>query len=96
MASAARYAADAKRYKDEQKEIEGKAHDLEKERDEKSRESEHLMHRHHIFAYSVTFSQVAIALSAIAALTKRRPMWYLSLVVGAVSIVFVVIGLLAH
>jgi hypothetical protein len=65
-----------------------KAADLEKE-------AGHLLHRHHLFAWSVALIQVAIALSAIAALTKIRPVWMFSLLIGAGGIALVVMGLLA-
>ena len=93
-AASIRYQSEAKRYAKEQVDLKAKAEELEKARDEKSRETESLMARHHTFAYCVTFTQVAIALSAIAALTRRRPMWFLSLGVGAVGLVFVLIGFL--
>jgi len=59
-----------------------KAKELEKQRDEKSAESDHLMHRHHFFAQSVAFLQVAIALGAVAALTRKGAVWVGSLVLG--------------
>jgi hypothetical protein len=40
------------------------------------------MHRHHRFANSVALFQVAIALGAVAALTRMRPVWYGSLALG--------------
>jgi hypothetical protein len=40
------------------------------------------MHQHHRFANSVALFQVAIALGAVAALTRVRPVWYASIVVG--------------
>jgi hypothetical protein len=94
--AAARYRAEAGRYKDEQKEIETKAHEIEKERDERSAESAALMRRHHTFAYCVTFAQVAIALSAIAALTRNRVVWFISLGVGIISACFLIGGFLLY
>lgn len=47
---------------------------------------------HHEFAKGVTIFQVAIALAAIAALTRRQAMWWVSLVIGAAGIVFFSIG----
>jgi hypothetical protein len=92
-ANAEKWSKEAERYKEDQKEIEEKAHELEKERDAEGRESVHLMHQHHTFAYCVTFTQVAIALSAVAALTKRRPIWYVSLLLGALGLFIFVTGL---
>jgi len=73
------------RYADEQREISLKAKEFEKQRDEKSNEADHLMHRHHFFAYAVALLQVAIALGAVAALTRRRPAWWGSALLGVIG-----------
>lgn len=70
------------RYEKEQEEIRARAAELEKERDARLKESEHLLHGHHRFASAVALFQVAIALGAIAALTRSRVVWAGSLVVG--------------
>ena len=62
-------------YQKEQKEIEEKAHEEEKE-------SRGHMEHHEMLAKSVTAFQVAIALSAISVLAKKKPLWYLGLVLG--------------
>ena len=54
----------------------------------------HKLHVHHQFARSVTVFQVSIALAAIAALTRRKPMWWVSLAAGAVGAGFFVFGIL--
>ena len=71
------------RYAEEQKEIEAKAREKEKERDAKVAESNHLLHEHHRYANAVAIFQVAIALGAVAALTRNRLVWMLSLLLGA-------------
>jgi hypothetical protein len=81
------YAATQKRYLDEQKEIQEKAHEKEKERDARSAEADHLLHRHHGFANAVALLQVSIALGAVAALTKSRLVWLGSMAVGLGGIV---------
>jgi hypothetical protein len=53
----------------------------------------HKLHVHHQFARSVTVFQVSIALAAIAALTRKKPMWWVSLVTGAVAAAFFVYGI---
>ena len=53
----------------------------------------HKLHVHHQFAKSVTVFQVSIALAAIAALTRRKPMWWVSLAAGAAGAGFFVLGL---
>jgi hypothetical protein len=87
----AEYAEKQKRYGEEQKEIEKKAREKEKERDEKSKEADELLHHHHGYANAVALFQVAIALGAVAALTKNRPVWAASLLLGtAATVLFVV------
>ena len=43
------------------------------------------MHRHHYFADAVALLQVAIALGAIAALTRRRAAWVGSAILGVIG-----------
>ena len=87
----AEYAQKHERYLAEQKEIDKKAREKEKERDEKSKEADELLHHHHGFANTVALFQVAIALGAVAALTKSKPVWAASLLLGlAATVVFVV------
>ena len=82
------------RYASEQAEIKNKAEDKEHLRDEKNAEADHLIHRHHGFARSVTLFQVAIALGAVAALTRSRAMWLGSLAVGLIGAVMLGMQLL--
>lgn len=70
------------RYAKEQEEIKGEAKKLEKERDEQSEKSEHQLHIHHQYANSVALFQVAIALGALAALTRLGSVWIASLALG--------------
>lgn len=78
----------ASRYDAEQVGIQAKARELEKERDHKTDEAARLLTRHHAFANAVALFQVAIALGAIAALTKVRLVWGASLVLGSIGLVF--------
>ena len=82
------------RYLEEQKEIQDKARELERERDAKEQEAEHLMHLHHRAAAGVALLQVSIALGAVAALTRRRAAWLFSLAVGLVGIGFSAVAML--
>jgi hypothetical protein len=66
---------------------------LKSEAEKLEEESQHKMHIHHKFAYAVALIQVAIALSAVAALTRIKPVWGISLVAGAIGIVMFVMGL---
>jgi hypothetical protein len=70
------------------------AKEFEKKRDEKAEEAEKMLKHHEIFALCVTCTQVAIALSAIAALTKRRAIWYVSMLAGALGLVLFLNGYL--
>jgi lipopolysaccharide export LptBFGC system permease protein LptF len=78
-------ATSAQRYLDDQKSSREKAEALEHERDAKTAEADALMHRHHYFADAVALLQVAIALGAIAALTRRRAAWIGSAILGVIG-----------
>jgi Domain of unknown function (DUF4337) len=90
----AEYSEKQKRYAEEQKEIEKKARELEKRRDGKSAEADHLLHRHHGFANAVALFQVSIALGAVAALTRSRPVWWGSMLLGGAATLLFVLTLL--
>lgn len=77
-----------KRYAGEQTEIQKEARAKEQERDAKSTEADHLLHRHHGFANAVAIFQVAIALGAVAALTRNRLIWLGSLLLGVIGAAF--------
>lgn len=84
----AKYLDDKERYKDERAEIRKKAEEKEHQRDEKSKEADELIHHHHHgFASAVSLFQVSIALSAVAAITRNRLVWFGSMGVGLVGIV---------
>jgi hypothetical protein len=88
------YAAKVARYTEEQKEIQKKAKEKEKDRDEKVVESDHLLHTHHGFANAVAIFQVAIALGAVAALTRNRSVWLGSLALGAAGLILLATSVL--
>lgn len=76
----------AAKYAAQQTAIAVDAQKLEHERDVRSAEADHLLHRHHGFANAVALFQVAIALGAVTALTRSRPIFIGSLVLGAAGI----------
>lgn len=80
------------KYKAEQDDIEKEARKLEEEVKTQGEVGEEAFHHHHRFALGVTIFQVAIALAAIAALTRRKPLWYVSMLVGASGFVFFLMG----
>jgi hypothetical protein len=91
-----RLAAQAAHYASDQKKIMIVAREDEAKRDEENTRSVELLERHHIFAYTVTLTQVAIALSAIAALTRRKPIWFVSLGLGALGTILFLAGFVPH
>jgi len=81
--------AKAVRYEEEQSEIK-------KEAEQKTSDAKTNFRRHEVYARGVTMFQIAIAIAAISALTRRRRFWVVSLIFGAVGCVFVVQGAIAH
>jgi hypothetical protein len=79
----------AERYQDEQ-------HEIEKEARSKETEAKSNFHQHEIFARGVTMFQIAIAIAAISALTKKRKFWGVSLIFGLAGGVFLILGWIAH
>ena len=88
----ARSREEGERLKAEQQELQQRARELEQERQELQERSRADLEHHHSFAYAVTLLQVAIGLSAVAALVRRRAIWLFALLVGAGGVVFFVIG----
>jgi hypothetical protein len=80
------------RYKEEKEGIKKTAEKLEGESTEWDKRSDELMHLHHRWAQATTLLQIAIALSAIALLTRKK---WLQLGVYGLSAVGIVIGGLA-
>ena len=71
----------------------------EKEQEEIKSEAEHKeaaaksnFHKHEVFARGVTMFQIAIAIAAISALTKKRKFWVVSLPFGIVGCAFLVLA----
>jgi FtsZ-binding cell division protein ZapB len=87
-----KYQQEVERYKVEKEEIKVKATKLEEESSSFDERSEAQMHQHHRWAQATTLIQVAIALAAIALLTKNKLMEKSTFVSAGVGIV---IGLLA-
>src|SRR3982751_6291409 len=73
------------RYEKEQEEIKTEA-------EHKKAEAKSNFHRHEIFARSVTMFQIAIAIAAISALTRKRHFWIVSLLFGIAGCVFLALG----
>jgi Domain of unknown function (DUF4337) len=73
------------RYEKEQEQIKSEA-----ERKEGGAKSN--FHKHEVFARGVTMFQIAIAIAAISALTKKRKFWIVSLLFGVVGCVFLILA----
>jgi Domain of unknown function (DUF4337) len=81
----AELAATVQRYTAQQDSISAAAHALEHERDGKIEEADHLLAHHHAFANAVALLQVAIALGAVAALTRSKAVLGGSWVAGGIG-----------
>ena len=84
---------EAQRYAAEKAEIKLAAEKLEKESTEFDEKSEAQMHQHHRWAQATTALQIAIAMAAIALLTRRR---WLEKTVFAMSGLGLIVGALAY
>lgn len=80
-------AADVDKYKTDQDEIKKEA---------TSHEEESAVHtaKHKALSKAVTMFQIAIAISAIAILTRRKPLWFASLLLALAGIFFFITGLI--
>lgn len=87
-----RFTEDIKRYRADQESARARAQALEKEADEFDEKSDHSMHVHHRWAQGTTMLQIAIALAAIALLTRRT---WLQWIVYAFSGIGIAIGITA-
>jgi hypothetical protein len=77
------------KYQEEESEIKSEA-----EHKEAAAKSNFL--KHEVFARGVTMFQIAIAIAAISALTRRRRFWIVSLLFGVVGCVFLVLAAIAR
>lgn len=87
------FEGEAKRYESEKAKIKLAAEKLEKQSTEFDQKSEAQMHQHHRWAQATTVLQIAIAMAAIALLTKKR---WLEKAVFVMSGVGLIVGALAY
>jgi hypothetical protein len=80
------HAGKLEKYEEERKNLSEKA----KEKGDSSNEH---MSRHIVFARGVTMFQIAIAIAAIAVLTRRTWFWYVAMAFGALGLFFLIQGL---
>jgi hypothetical protein len=81
-----KYQAKIDRYEKEKKEIQATAEKIENEAKEWDARSDAQMHQHHRWAQATTALQVAIALAAIALLTKKKWLEYGMFAMGAIGV----------
>ena len=86
--------ASAAKYKLKQEELRREAVRLETEAETSRADAKRDLDKHHIFAFSVSLCQIAIALSAVAALTKRRRVWFFGLAAGLLGTALLIGGFL--
>ena len=90
-----KFDGEAARLKEEQAPLAARAREHEQRVEEHNAAAQKLLGRHHRFAVAVTLFQIAVALSAISALTKKKPLWLVALAGSALGLVLFVAGLLA-
>ena len=83
---AARAASDAVRYRGEEKDLEVKAISFEAERDAAAKHGPKL-------GFAIAALQIAIALASVCLITKRKILWAASGLLGAIGILYLLIGL---
>jgi hypothetical protein len=87
-----KFAADIDKYRQQKDPIRAKAESIEKEVAQNDAQSEALLHGHHHWAQATTLIQIAISLTAITLLTRKK--WLRNLSIG-VAALGVVLGALA-
>ncbi len=84
-----KYSSEAARYKDDQKEIEDKARELEAEvATERSRADR--------FDLAEVFLEIGLVITSITLLSGRRIFWYLGILFGVIGMVVAVTGFIVH
>lgn len=84
-----RYSQEASRYKDDQKEIEDKAKELEAEVELERRKADR-------FDLAEVFLEIGLVITSITLLSGRRLFWGLGLVLGTVGVVVAATGFMVH
>jgi hypothetical protein len=84
-----KYTKEAERYKDDQKEIEEKARELEREVVTERKRADR-------FDLSEVFLEIGLVVTSITLLSGRRVFWSLGMVLGVVGIVVAATGIVVH
>ncbi|MES2207606.1 MAG: DUF4337 domain-containing protein [Pseudomonadota bacterium] len=83
----AAYQVDIERYQKEKADLKKEAESFQKQSEDAEKASDHAMHLHHRWAQAMTAIQIAISLSAITLLTRRKWLEYMTVLIAAVGIV---------
>jgi hypothetical protein len=81
----AAFNAKVAKYEAEKKEIKQKAEDLEKERDDSRSVATSASEKGGGMGLAIAIFQISIALASICMVTKKRPLWYVSLALAALA-----------
>jgi len=84
-----KYRAEADRYKDDQKELDAKAHELEKDAD-------HTRSKADRFDLGEVFLEIALVITSITLLSGRRVFWHLGLLMATAGIVIAASAWIVH
>ncbi|MGA3102996.1 MAG: DUF4337 domain-containing protein [Terriglobales bacterium] len=84
-----KYRGEADRYKDDQKELDAKAHETEKETDLTRRKADR-------FDLGEVFLEIALVVTSITLLSGRRIYWHLGLLMAIAGVVVAVSSLIVH
>jgi hypothetical protein len=84
-----KYSDEASRYKNDQKEIEDKAHEMEAEVVTERNRADR-------FDLAEVFLEIALVITSITLLSGRRIFWFLGIVLGVVGLVVATTGFLVH
>src|SRR5271169_3807526 len=84
-----KYSGEASRYKDEQKEIEDKAREMEAE-------VAHERNKADRFDLAEVFLEVGLVITSITLLSGRRMFWYMGILLGVVGLVVASTGFMVH
>ncbi|HTS35737.1 MAG TPA: DUF4337 domain-containing protein [Candidatus Solibacter sp.] len=84
-----KYSQEASRYKDEQKEIEDKAHELEAEVTTERNRADR-------FDLAEVFLEIGLVITSITLLSGRRIFWFLGIALGAIGLAVSATGFLIH
>ena len=79
-------------YKKEQKDIEAKAKEFEQNRDKARKVADLSSKKGGKMGLAITFFSVAVALGSICMVTKKKPLWFISLIFAGVAIVEMVLA----